>query len=135
VELLKLGGMTGLEDLEGDVNGLGPRDEADWQRMAARLREAGSVRAAGHLRRCLDERQYEAAVRLIRVLPPFDRRALLPLAETDGRPAVELRQEEARSLGRWLADRCRAEAAAPGASPAARDYYSRAAEDYLHSTR
>jgi hypothetical protein len=147
IDLLKLAGLADADKLEQAAKALGPdAPPAAWQSVGDKLRAACTRGLATQVRECLagvkgpDTTEQVpaglvAADRLSRGIHPFDVAALQRAGLTDLTPAPRLRRDEARVLWRWLADLYQQEADRPEAPPVARDFYSRAADDYRSAAR
>jgi hypothetical protein len=144
IDLLKVAGLPDLEKLEQETKAIGSEGREGWTRwqpLGDHLREACTTGLASQVEKRLARAKPAdasgqvpedllAADRLVRGLHPLDLAALEVKGRADLAPTPGLRAEEARALWHWLAGLYQDEADRPGAPPAVRDFYFRAAADY-----
>jgi hypothetical protein len=119
LELFRLGGLTGLGELEADLE-----KATAWPPLAAKLQAVWIEQLPTRLRTAGDPASKE---RLSRLVHPFDFRG-----RAGENVTLELRRAEVRSYWGWLGQRCEEEDRALGGSS---DLYYQAAGDYLRLTR
>lgn len=110
LDLFELGGLKDLERLEQQLKKAErtPSDDV-WKTLGTQLRVAWAEQMPRQFEK---EKDLTAQDRLLRMLHPFDPDPKRSPGDTNPNPAAELRRVEARTLWRWLAQRCRAEARA-----------------------
>lgn len=146
VDLLHVAGLAGWEDLERETRALGSQAPATaWQALGPKLRAACTEGLADQLRqrlaaagRTADPDRVPAdlvtADRLSRAVNPLDAPALFQDREAGRAAATRLRRARARALWRAMGNRYREEADRLAKQPSARDFFARAAEEYLDAS-
>jgi hypothetical protein len=121
LDLLKLGGVTGLDGLDRDLaEAAGKAEDGAWQAPGLKLRQAWNERLPKQFRA---EKDLATADRLGRVL-------LTPDRTESKNPTAQLRRLEVLAGWKWLGEHYRAEGEALAGQEAYRNFYDEAGKEY-----